>query len=133
MSLVQDDHVIQAFATDTPDEPLNVWILPRAAGGGYHFFDSQVPHPLPKGGAVDTVPIVQEIPRSLVPWERVNDLLGGPRCSRVRGDVDMDETSSLVGQDEQGERHVVGERRHDKEIQGRQILHVVFQEGLPRR
>ena len=24
MSLVQDDHVIQAFATDTPDEPLDV-------------------------------------------------------------------------------------------------------------
>jgi hypothetical protein len=26
MSLVQDDHVVQAFAADTPDEPLHVRI-----------------------------------------------------------------------------------------------------------
>jgi hypothetical protein len=29
MSLVQDDHVIQAFATDAPDEPLDVGVLPQ--------------------------------------------------------------------------------------------------------
>jgi hypothetical protein len=33
MSLVQDDHVIEAVAADTPDEPFDVWILPRTPGG----------------------------------------------------------------------------------------------------
>ena len=33
MSLVQDDHVVQAFATDTPDEALHIGILPRTPWG----------------------------------------------------------------------------------------------------
>ena len=35
MALVQDDHVIQAFAADTPDEPLDVGVLPRTPGGDH--------------------------------------------------------------------------------------------------
>jgi hypothetical protein len=57
MSLVQDDRVVQAFAADTSDEPLNVGILPPTPRGDHHFFDPHVPHPLPKSGAVETVPI----------------------------------------------------------------------------
>jgi hypothetical protein len=100
MSLVQDDHVIQAFAADTPDEPLNVRILPRAPGGDHHFFDPHVSHPLPKVRAIDTVTIAQEIPWCFVPWERVHHLLSRPRCGGVYGDVDMHEASSLVGQNQ---------------------------------
>jgi hypothetical protein len=37
MALVQDDHVIQAFATNTSDEPLDVRILPRTPWGNQHF------------------------------------------------------------------------------------------------
>jgi hypothetical protein len=32
MALVQDDHVIQALATDAPKEPLDIRILPRIRG-----------------------------------------------------------------------------------------------------
>jgi hypothetical protein len=32
MSFVQDDRVVQAFAADTPDQPLDVWILPQTPG-----------------------------------------------------------------------------------------------------
>ena len=31
--LVQDDHVIQALATDAPDEPLDGGVLPRTSWG----------------------------------------------------------------------------------------------------
>ena len=68
MSLVQDDHVIQTFAAETPDEPFDVWVLPRTPGGDHDVFDPHVPHPLPKRGAVDTVSVPQEIARCLVPW-----------------------------------------------------------------
>jgi hypothetical protein len=57
MALVQDDHVIQAFAANTPDEPFDVRILPRTPGGDDHFFDPHLSHPLPKRGAIDAVPI----------------------------------------------------------------------------
>jgi hypothetical protein len=131
-SLVQDDHVVQVFAADTPNEPLHVGVLPRTPGGDHHFFDPHVPHPLPKRGTVAMVPIAQEIPRGLVLREGINDLLCSPLRAGMLSDVKMYETSPLMGQDEQDEQHFVGRRRHDKEIQGQQILHVILQEGLPR-
>jgi hypothetical protein len=38
MSPVQVDHVVQAFAADTPDQSLDVWILPRTSGSHQYFF-----------------------------------------------------------------------------------------------
>jgi hypothetical protein len=57
MSLVQDDHMLQAFAADTPNQPFDVGILPRTLGGNDDFVDPHVPHPLPKRGTVETVSI----------------------------------------------------------------------------
>jgi hypothetical protein len=132
MLLVQDDHVVQAFTADTSDQPFDVRVLPRTPWGDDHFSDPHVPYSLPKRGTVDAIPIVQEIPRGLVPREGIDDLLCGLRRSGMLSDVEMYETLSLMGQDEQDEQHFVGDRRHDKEIQGHQILHVVLQESLPR-
>ena len=54
-------------------------------------------------------------------------------CRRgMFGDVEMHDTAPFVGQDHQDEEHA-GHRRHDKEIQGHQVLHMVLQECLPRR
>ena len=128
MSLVQDDHVIQAFAANTPDEPLDVRILPRTPWGDQHFFNPHMLHPLPKRGAIDAVPIAQQIPRGLVPRKGVHHLLSRPLRRRVFRDVEMDDAAPFMGQDEQHEEHFVGHRRHDKEIQGDQVLHVVVRE-----
>ncbi len=133
MSLVQDDHVIQAFAANATDEPLDIGVLPRTSGGDEYFFNPHVPHPLPKRGAVDAVPIAQQIAWRLVPRKRVHDLLGGPLGGGMFRDIEMDDATPLVGQDDEDEEHFVGHRRHDKEIQGDQILHVVVEKGLPRR
>jgi hypothetical protein len=132
MLLVQDDHVVQAFTAETSDQPFGVRVLPRTPWGDDHFLAPHVPYSLPKRGTVDAIPIAQEIPRGLVPREGINDLLCGLLRSGMLSDVEMYETSSLMGQDEQDEQHVVGDRRHDKEIQGHQILQVALQESLPR-
>jgi hypothetical protein len=57
MSLVQDDHVIRAFAADTSNQTFDVWDLPRASGGDHDFFHPHVPHPLPKRAAVNSAGI----------------------------------------------------------------------------
>jgi hypothetical protein len=58
MSLMQDDHVVQAFAANTTvDEPFDVGVLPRTPWGHQHFFDAHVLYPLPKRGAIDAVSI----------------------------------------------------------------------------
>jgi hypothetical protein len=74
MALVQDHYVVQAFAADTPDEPLHVGILPGTLWSNHHFCDAHVSHPSPKGGAIDAVPIAQQISWGLVPREGVDDL-----------------------------------------------------------
>ncbi len=118
MALVQDDHVVQALAADAPDQPFHVGILPWALRGDHNFCDPHVSHPLPKRGAVDPVPIMEEIPRGLIPRKGVHDLLRCPLRRRVFGDVEMHDPSPVMGQDEQHEEHGVGHRRHDKEVQG---------------
>ena len=117
MSLVQDDHVIEALTPDTPDQPLDVRILPRTPGGDGHFFDPHVLHPLPKGVPIDPVPITNQISRGLVPRKGVHHLLRCPLRCRVFRDVEMDHAAPLVGQDEQHEEQFVSNGRRDKEIQ----------------
>jgi hypothetical protein len=55
MALVQDDHVIQALATDAPNQPFHVGVLPWALGGNADLLDPHVPHPLLKVSPVDTI------------------------------------------------------------------------------
>jgi hypothetical protein len=38
-ALVQDNYVVQAFAADTPDQPLHIGILPWALGGDEDVFE----------------------------------------------------------------------------------------------
>ena len=97
MSLMQDHHVVQARATETPGEPLDRGILPRASWGDARFSHAHGPHPLPKGGAVDAVPIAAEIPWRLVPREGADNLVCGPFRRRMRGDMHVYETPPLVG------------------------------------
>ena len=63
MSLVQNDHVIQAFAANTPDQPLHIGVLPGTPRGNQHFIDAHTPDTLLKACPVDAVAITQEIPR----------------------------------------------------------------------
>jgi hypothetical protein len=85
MSLVKDDHVVQAFAADTPDQPFDIGVLLRTPGCDHDVLDLHMPHPLPKRGAVDAIVVSQEIPWCLVPGEGFDDLLCGRSCTaRVR-------------------------------------------------
>jgi hypothetical protein len=105
MSLVQDDHVIQAFTADTPDQPLDIRILPRTSWGNRHCFDAQMPHPLPKGVTIDPIAVAEEIPRGLVPWERVHDLLGRPCGGGMFRDIEVHDASPFVSEDHEDEEY----------------------------
>jgi hypothetical protein len=106
MALVQDNQVVQAFAAGAANEPFHVEILPWDLGGNENLLDPHVWHSPPKVRPVDTITVAQELPRCVVPREGVDHLLGGPLRGGVFRDVKMDETSSLMGQDEQDERGV---------------------------
>lgn len=83
MPLVQHDDLIEELSADTADDSLDIGVLPRTPWGDQHLFDALVPHQLPEDVTVDPIAIAQQIPRCLVPGERVHDLLGRPRGCRV--------------------------------------------------
>ena len=56
MSLVQDNHVVQAFAADVPDQPFDVRVLPRTPWGDQYFLDAHVADPPPERGAIESGP-----------------------------------------------------------------------------
>jgi hypothetical protein len=62
MLVPQHDYLVETFPADTANEALHVRVLPRTPGRNHDLLDAQVPDPLPKRRAVDTVPIAQEIP-----------------------------------------------------------------------
>jgi hypothetical protein len=59
MSLVQDNHVVQAFAADAPDQPFDVGGLPWTPWGNQDFLDAHIADTPPERGAIDPVPIAQ--------------------------------------------------------------------------
>ena len=79
MPLVQDNHVIKAFATDASDQSFNVRTLPRGPSGNDDLLDAHVPHSAAEVLAVDPVAIAQQVARCLVPRKRLDDPLSDPR------------------------------------------------------
>ena len=87
MPLMEDDDVVQTLPTDAPDQAFDIGILPWRPWSDDDFLDAHVLDTLPKGCAVDGVPIAQEIARRFLPGEGVNDLLRRPLRRWVLGDI----------------------------------------------
>src|SRR5512134_281117 len=69
MPLMEDDHMVQTFPADTPNQALDIWVLPRTPGRNHDLFDLHVLDALLKGRAVDAVAVAEQIPWCLLPRE----------------------------------------------------------------
>ena len=82
MPLVEHDDMIEHIATDTPDDPLAIRILPGTAWGDLDLFDAHVAEALLKMCSVDAIAVAQEISWCSVPRKRLHDLLQTPVVRR---------------------------------------------------
>ena len=94
--LVQHDEVVEAFASDRPNQALNVGTLSRRSRRGEHLANPQLLHHGPEGVPINRIAITQEIARRAIPREHLRDLMRCPFRSRVCCDVEMEETAPLV-------------------------------------
>jgi hypothetical protein len=122
MPFIQHDDLSEDLATNTPNEPFDVWVLPWTPRRNPHFVNAHMLHTLPKVRAIDAIPIMQEIARRVVPWKSVHDLLCGPLRRRMLRDTKVHDPSPLVRQNHQDEQNLVGHRRYDKEVKRDQVL-----------
>ena len=133
MPLAQNDDVVEAFATDAADHPLDVGRLPRTPRCGHHLLDAHRLDPTAEVGAVDPISVSEENPRRRVPRECLYDLLSRPPRRRVIGDVEVHDCAPVVSEDYQDEEHLEANRRDCEEVQRHQLLDVVGEERPPRR
>ena len=97
MCLAQGDDMVDTLATDRSDQPFDEAVLPRRAWGNRLVTDAHGPYSLRGSGTVDTVPIADQVARSLTPRECLCDLACDPFRRRVWCDVDPDKVSANRG------------------------------------
>src|SRR5215472_5089349 len=97
-AFVEHDQVIQAFAAERADDPLDISTLPRGTRRQQYLFDAHCLHLLHEVMAEDPIAIAQQVPRHGVPREGFSHLLCGPLCRGMRGDSEMKNATPVVRQ-----------------------------------
>jgi len=130
---IQYDDVVQTLPSNRADDPFRVRVLPGTPGGNQHLFYAHVLHPLLEVGAIHLVSIAKEILGCRIAWKCLHDLLGGPLSRWVLGHIKMDEAAAMMGEHDQDEEYLEPDRGYDKEVDGHQVPHMVFQKRSPGR
>lgn len=118
MLFPRHNDLIETCAADTPNEALHVRILPRTPRGDHDLVDAHVMHPLPNDRAVNAITVPEEVAWRVISGERLDHLLGGPRCCGVLGDVAVHDAPALMSQDHEHEEDPERHGRDGEEIQG---------------
>ena len=112
MALAKNDDVVEKLAPTTTDPAFRDWILPRTpiyrSGrlGAHGLHDSR------HRRKEDRVPIEYEVLRCSVVRERLAQLLDYPGGHRIRGDVEVHDSSSAMLDNAKHVEHPRGGRRH---------------------
>ena len=96
MELVEDDEVIDNFAPERSDEPLDVPVLPRRARRDAELRDAEMAHASIERRAVDPVAVANQRLEAFV-RDSFDDLLRGPFGSGMRRHVDVKDPTTFKG------------------------------------
>jgi hypothetical protein len=88
--------MVDALASDRSDQPFSEAVLPRRAWDCGFVTDAHGSHSVHDGGAVDPIPVTDQVTRGLIPRECLLDLTSDPVRGRMRRDVDPAEVSDRV-------------------------------------
>src|SRR5919106_5543299 len=116
VSLAEDEHVIQALASDRADEPLGERVLPRALRRRENLLDSHALHAMPELLTIDLVTIPDEVGGGGVVRESGDELLSGPVSGGMLGDVEVDYAPAVVGKHNENEQDTEANGGHGEEV-----------------
>ena len=94
--------MIETLSPQGPDQALDEGILPGTARRGHHFLGAKTLQQTTEVGSVAAVAIAQEIRRRGVVGKGFPDLLSCPRRGRMVGDIDMNDATAIVREDDEG-------------------------------
>lgn len=127
-----DDMMVEAIPSDRSDHSFHITVLPWAFGGGNDLLDPHILDALPEGAAVDSVPVPEQIFWRGIPGKGRPDLLEGPGGSGIPGDVEMNDSPSVMTQNQKHVQDLEVHGGDGEEIHGADGCEVVVQEGFPR-
>ena len=130
--LSENDDVVEAVPPKGTDHALAVRILPRGPRRGENLLDSHRTHSSNEVRAVDLVSVPDDVLRSRVVGKGVDPLLACPLRGRTLGDVEVDDASALMLEHEEHIKDTKRGRRHDKEVDGNEVVGVVQQKRTRR-
>jgi hypothetical protein len=86
---MEHDHMIEAFATNGANHPLDIGSLPRRARCRQDFANAHVSHVFSEVIGKDRIAVAQEVARELGKGKCLAQLLSGPICGRVGGELQV--------------------------------------------
>ncbi len=90
----EDNHMVDALASDRSDQPFGEAVLARRAWGDGLVTDAHGPQSAGDECAVDLIPITDQVARRLSPRECFGDLACDPFRGRICRDIDPDKVSA---------------------------------------
>src|SRR6267143_6777637 len=125
------DHMIEAFATNGANHPLDIGSLPRRTRCRQDFAYTHVSHVFSEVTAKDRIAVAQEVARELGKGKCLAQLLSGPVCGRVGGHIEVQDATPVMGQHQKYVKDLEPDGGHRKEIDGYQLLGMILQECAP--
>src|SRR5262249_14411992 len=81
--------------------------------------------------AVDPVTISHQVPRYSIVRKGFHDLLCRPRCSREFRDIEMQNTSTVMGKNDENVQHTELQSRNGEEVDRDYLADVISKKGHP--
>jgi hypothetical protein len=131
VSLVEHDDVIQTLAPHRTDQPFDVRGLPRRVRGDADFLQAQGLGTALELQAVNPIAVPEEVLRGRREGEGFPELLGGPRGRGALDDIEVEDSATLVGKDDEDVKNLEGEGGYGKEIHRYHLSEVIPQESSP--
>ena len=128
---IEDNDVIQAFAPNGTDQPLDIGVLPRAARRSKNFVNADPFGRLGKLVSVYSIAVTEQIPWCTIPGESFKKLPPGPFLSGVGSDGEVKRTSAIVVENQEDEEELEGHCWDEEEVCGREVLGVVREKCPP--
>ena len=123
--------MIQAFPADRSDDSLDVSALPWRPWGAENFFDIQQFDLFPELVSVNPISIPKQVFRCAIEWKGFHHLLRGPCSSRVSRDIEVKNTTAVMGKHYKNEQNFKPDRMHREEIDRNELRRVIVQKCLP--
>ena len=131
MLLIKDDHVVETLTSNGADHPFDKWILPRGARCGKDLLYPETVDASIEVRSVGLVSIPYQVPRRRVPWKSIDHLLRRPLGRRMFGDIEMNDTATVVAKDDEDEQNSEGCGRQSEKVERHQVVCMIIEKAPP--